>query len=768
MEETPPPRPLSLGFGLDRIALVALRHYRLAALVLALITAVTVYGFPHISIDRDLRNLFRGDTEIFAAYQEAVDQYVDPENQILILVEGASLGQPDTLAKLRDLHIDLTLLPDVGSVFSPFSLRTPPDADGVTRPLIADASAGLTPDLVAAIRAHPILGANVLSADAGVMAIIVTAAEAQASLDEINAVIDEVRATVAQDLRDTEVKTTIGGFAPMRAEIVRLLKRDQIVLNGAGVIIGFILSLFLFRSLSAAVIGAVPAAIAGLTLLGWTGALGLQVTILSNVVPALVMVLGYADGMHLTASFRRFRQQGYSVIEAERRALIEVGPACMLTALTTAVAFLSMTLSDVGIVVDFGWVGAVGTVLGAILVLVGHGLLARLLGRFWHVEGRRASSLLNWLAKPSAGLTRWVTGRARTVAILSVPVTLVLGAAFFAVPPEHSLSETLPENNPMVRSLHTIDNELGGAFPVQIIVPLDGIDADSPEALARIRAVHEAVAAVDRASAPLSLWSLAQWAGVGEDGAPALALADLPETTQRLFIGAPGALVTVYIAEYSTAETAAIIDDIETAAHSAAPDAVVTGATVVGAREATRTIGNLDRSLGLAVVTALILVAIALRSIGAGFVAALPNLMPIVAVGAVLYLFGMGMQLTSVVSLTIAFGIAIDDTIHYLNVLFLTRGKGLRERMIEASRTVGPVLIGTTFVLIGGLTMTQSSGLATIALFGLLAMASLAVALFADLVFLPAIIFGPARRFFQKDRPDQGSGEKSVRSALTE
>ncbi len=750
MEETPPSRPSPLGFGLDRIGLLALRYYRFAALAVVLITAVTAYGFPHVSIDRDLRNLFRGDTAIFNSYTEVVDQYVDPENQVLILIEGASLGEPGTFASLRDLHIDLSLLPDVGSVFSPFSLRTPPDANGNTRPLIADAAAGLTPDLTAAIRSHPILGANILSADGTTMLMIVTHAQAQATLDQVNELIAEVQDTVAQDIGGADVKATIAGFAPMRAEIVRLLRRDQIVLNGAGVIIGFILSLILFRSLSGAVITALPAAFAGLTLLGWTGALGIQVTILSNVVPALVMVLGYADGMHLTASWRRFRQKGYSVLEAERLALFEVGPACMLTALTTAVAFLSMTLSDVGIVKDFGWIGAIGTILGAAFVLVGHGLLVRWFGRFWRVEGRTASNLFNWLGAPAAGLTRWVTGRAWTLSIISVPVTLVLGAAFFAVPAEHSLSETLPPTNPMVQSLHTIDAELGGAFPVQIIVPLGGVAANSPEGLAKIRAVHEAVAAVSTASPPLSLWSLAEWAGVGDGGQPSLLLSDLPEATQRLFTGAPGALVTVYIVERPTAETAAIVNEIEAAAQSVAPDAIVTGATVVGAREATRTIGNLNRSLGLAALTALTLVAIALRSVSAGLVAALPNLLPIVGVGALLYALGLGMQLTSVVSLTIAFGIAIDDTIHYLNVLFLTRNGTLRERMISSSRTVGPVLIGTTVVLIGGLTMTQSSGLATIALFGLLAISSLAVALVGDLIFLPAIIFGPGRRLFER------------------
>ena len=747
--KTSPRQPRrSLAFGLDRIGLVALRHPRLAAVGVLIVTTVTVYGFFHVSIDRDLRDLFRGDTEIYQTYTEAAEAFADPENQILVLVEGADLGSPETFERLRDLHLDLQLLRQVGSVFSPFSLRQPPDKNGGTRPLIADPSAGLDADLVAAIRSHPILGQNILSADGSVLLFIVTHAEPRASLDEHNELIDAVKETVARALGNSDVDATVAGFAAMRTEIVDLLERDQIVLNGSGIIIGFFLSLILFRSGVGAAITAAPAAFAGLTLLGWTGALGIPVTILSNVVPALVMVLGYADGMHLTAAWRRHRENGLSIVEAEKLALIEVGPACMLTALTTAVAFLSMTLSDVGIVQDFGRVGAVGTILGTAMVLVGHGLGARAIGRFWRLDGRSSASLLNRLAGPSAALSHWVTGRAGAIALISLPVTVVLGVAFFTVPAEHSLSETLPRGSSMVGALKIVDDRLGGAFPVQIIVPMGGIAADSADGLARIRAVHQAVSDVGAASPPLSVWSLANWAGVAEGEDTAGMLDNLPDATRRLFVGEPGALVTVNIVELPTAETAALIDRIEAAAVAAVAGTVVTGAAVVGAREATRTIGNLSRSLGLAVVAALILVAVALRSFGAGMVAAIPNILPIVAVGTILYVLGQGMQLTSVVSLTIAFGIAIDDTIHYLNILFLTRGTDLRLRLVAASRQVGPVLIGTTFVLVGGMAMTQSSGLATIALFGLLAMASLIVALIGDLIFLPALIAGPARRLF--------------------
>lgn len=750
METTPKPSR-SIAFGLDRIGQVALGRPLITALLGAIVAAVAIYGFFNISIDRDLRSIFRGDTEIYHAYTDALENFVDPENQVLVLVEGEALREPEVFAGLRDLHLELSLLPDVGNVFSPFSLRTPPDEDGSTRPLIESAADGLSDELIAEIRAHPILGSSVMSEDGTALVFVITHAEARASLDSHDALIAEVGDTVDMILDETRVDATIAGFAAMRAEIVRLLQRDQIVINGVGVLIGFILSLILFRSFFGAAITSWPAAFAGLSLLGWTGALGIEITILSGVVPALVMVLGYADGMHLTDAWRRFRKMGHSVVESERLALAEVGPACMLTSLTTAVAFLSMVLSDLAIVRDFGLLGATGTVLATAAVLSGHSLLARLLGRFWRVDDEAPVSPISRLSVPVAALTRWVTDRAMRVAGLGVAVTIALGVGFFAVPPEHSLSETLPTNSPMVEALRVVDAELGGAFPVQIIVPMDDVAPDSPEGLDRIRAVHEAVDGLG-ASPPTSLWSVVQW--LGGDPAEALALlADLPPETRQTFVAEGGAMVSVSLIERPTEEMRAIIDDIEAAATAAVPDVVVTGATVVGAREATRTISALTLSLGVAIIVALTLVAVALRSVGAGLVAALPNIVPIAAAGTVLYFVGSGMQLTSVVSLTIAFGIAIDDTIHYLNVFFLTRGADVKSRLVAAARQVGPVLVATTFVLVGGMLMTQTSGLATIALFGVLAIGSLIVALVADLVFLPSIIAGPALRLFGKREP---------------
>ena len=110
------------------------------------------------------------------------------------------------------------------------------------------------------------------------------------------------------------------------------------------------------------------------------------------------------------------------------------------------------------------------------------------------------------------------------------------------------------------------------------------------------------------------------------------------------------------------------------------------------------------------------------------------------------------MQFTSVIALTVAFGIAVDDTIHYINRFLVLRSpdEPLDRRLIETSREVGPVLVGTTIIILAGLSTTFASGLPTVTLFGVIAGVTLVVAALGDLIVMPALIAGYARRWFEK------------------
>ena len=752
MSEPPP----SLGFGLERVGTLALAHRRATWALVMVAAGFVVLGLTRLSFDEELRKIFRGDTEAYRVYTEVTEDFADPENETLVLVEGAGIARPETFSRLQDFQFELQLIDGVDSVFSLFTLRERPDAAGNAPTLVKDPNDGLTPKLAARIRAHPLLGDKALSADATALLFVLTPSTPKARLAVHRALHRRIAAVADEVLAGTGLKVTVSGFPAIRAGIVDLLVRDQKVLNAAGAGIGFLLSLIIFGSLSAAVLTAAPAIIAGLTVLGVMGLLGIQLTVLSNVVPALIMILGYADAMHLNSALRRNRGGGRPVIEAERLALVGIGPACILTALTTATAFLSLTISDIAIIRALGWTGTFATLLGTLTVLTVHALLAPLLAERWSVPDKARPTVLDRLAGPSAAIARFAGDHARPISGAAVAAFFVLGAMHLSVPPEHSIREHLSQSNPANAALGVIDRTFRGAFPVELIVPLHAKSATDPAAIERIGAVHRAVAGIKGVGTPLSLWSLAEW--IGETDGPEFKrridhiLDQLSPTDRSRFIARSGdALVTLTIREAPTYETRPLVDRIAAAARRAGGgDVVATGFTVLTTQESERSITNLNLSLSFAVIAGLALIGLAFRDARIGVIAFLPNALPILATGSLLFLLGRGMQFTSVIALTVAFGIAVDDTIHFLNGYRHWRAEGddLGDRLLRNTHRTGPVLIGTTVVIITGMTTTLTSGLPTINLFGKLVMVTLASALVGVLLFLPALMAGPARSWF--------------------
>ena len=751
---------LGIGFGLERIALFAYERPLFGVLVLLVVALLAAFGMTQVRFNDDLRNIFSGDTQTYRDYVAATDEFVDPENELLVLVEGKDLGTPQNFQKLQDFQLELQLLDGVDNVYSLFALRQPPDANGDAAPLVSDASAGLTPDLLKRIRAHPVLGNRLVSADGTAMAFTVTPSEPKAPLEVARKLTNEIRATAKDALGGTDMKATVTGFPVIRYSIADIVRHDQVSLEIIGALIGTVMSLIVFRSFVASILAAAPAIIAALAVVGFMGLTGVKVTVMTTIVPALVMIFGYADGMHLGFAWRKYREAGYGVVEAERLAQRELGGACALSAITTAIAFLSLTISSVTMVRGFGASGAAGTLGGMMLVLIIHGLLMRALGRFWKLRpNRKADNLLVVLERPCAGIGRFTVRYARPLSVLSAILFVLLGAAYYSVKPEHSFREDLPSNNPANAALGRLDRDFGGVFPLEIVVSLKGVDPLSADALGRVRAVQEAVAKVDGVGQPLSLWNLAEWLDPADPvhaGAALKKMLDLATpTTRSRFVGTNGnALITTTSREMSSSQSAALIDKVDAAIASTGVEGVkVTGVTVINARESTRTINVLNASLLLSVVANLGVIALAFGGLSFGMVSFLPNMLPILAVGSMLFLTGRGMQFTAVIALTVAFGVAVNDSVHYINRFLHTDNDGsLAGRLVETSRRIGPVIIGATLIIIAGVSTTLTSGMPTIGLFGKIAALTLVAGILGDLIVLPALMAGPARRWFDRHR----------------
>ena len=141
----------------------------------------------------------------------------------------------------------------------------------------------------------------------------------------------------------------------------------------------------------------------------------------------------------------------------------------------------------------------------------------------------------------------------------------------------------------------------------------------------------------------------------------------------------------------------------------------------------------------------LIFLGIALRSVLAGVASILPSLFPIFATGSLLWLTGEGLQFASIIAITVAFSLAIDSTIHFLNRFQLEEGRkgadtGVEAALMRSVQHIGPAVVLTTIVLALGLGVTVFSHLPSLRLFGRLTAVCLFSSLIGQLVILPATI----------------------------
>ena len=130
----------SLGFGLERVVAPIFRWPRLSAVVVLCILALAAYGGTQLTSTRTCAAFSPAGTDAYKDYIQTVENFVDPENEILVLVEGDKLGEPAVFTKLRDFQFELQFIDGVANVVSAFALRLAPDANGDAPLLIDDAA----------------------------------------------------------------------------------------------------------------------------------------------------------------------------------------------------------------------------------------------------------------------------------------------------------------------------------------------------------------------------------------------------------------------------------------------------------------------------------------------------------------------------------------------------------------------------------------------------------------------------------------------------
>ncbi len=452
----------------------------------------------------------------------------------------------------------------------------------------------------------------------------------------------------------------------------------------------------------------------------------------------------------LMVQIRKLRATGLEKGEAAAEGLKQVGVACFLTSLTTAVGFGSLVLAESIWVQEFGWSSTLGVVLCFLAVVTIIPIACdSWLGNGLHVGYQK--SLIDRHLQKISGVIVWVLRYRTSIATCSVVSTAVLLAVGLSLEPDQRETDGLPLKAESTQAMLHVDRAFGGLeFSAVEVHWNTDIPSDSAEVLKVITAADEVLRGEPLIGHPLSIRNLIDaqpGSGPAEERMSLLEL--LPPQLKRAF----------YTPEYRSASISFRVQDLGIAAYGPVFTRIeaelkkieakhpafnlnLDGRAVWRWRNLYQIVVDLASSLGSAAVIIFLILTIVYRSVRLGLISIIPNLFPLALTAAYLVWAGYNLEIVMVCNFTVCLGIAVDDTIHFLSRFQEERARcdSDDEAIRRAFTSVGTALIMTTVVLVAGFSIVTLSDSRDHRIFATMGALTIASALFCDLIFLPALL----------------------------
>lgn len=625
---------------------------------------------------------------------------------------------------------------------------------GLREPLFPRSEASAERFAVARQKAlnHPLVRGQLLSEDGETMLLMISLDSVFLRRDE--QCTSELRAAAeaaAAEFPEFSVRFQVTGRLPAYITAMRAHETNRVKYQAIGYGVVVAMAIVLFRGVRAVLVVSLAPITGVLWTLGFLKFFNLQDNPFNDVIlPVLLSLVGLTDGVHMMVLLRKLRASGVPEREAARRALQQVGWACMLTSLTTAIGLGSLTMAHSRWVQEFGWCCVIGVTLTFFAVV----WIIPLVCSTWlgsKIHAGYEKSLIDRNLNRIGDLIEWVLRYPRTISIAGTGATLLMVGISLTLRPDERRSNNLPDHSEVYQALQHIDRTLGGLEFSEVVLHWSPqVDEYSPEILQTIIEVDDLLHTESTIGYPLSIRNLIDaqpGEGTPEDRMSMLEL--LPPPLKRAFFTPErnAAHVTFRVRDLGIARYGPVFERIETRLREIQQrhrefTLQLDGAAVGRWRNIYLIVTDLASSLGLSAVIIFVVLGAAYRSVRIGLISIVPNVFPLAFTGTWLVASGYSLELVSVCAFTIAMGIVVDDTIHFLTG-FVEEREFTSDRNTAIRRAFGRAGVGmimTTVVLIAGFSSVAFSDSRDHYIFALMGVLNISAALFGDLVLLPALL----------------------------
>lgn len=568
------------------------------------------------------------------------------------------------------------------------------------------------------------------------------------------------------------------GMPYIRSLLAKIVESEMFLFILYAILVTAIIMFIFFRSFKVVMVAMAVVAVGSLWSIGFIGIMGFRLSILTGLVPPLIIVIGVANCIFLLNKYHtEFRSHG-NKIKGLQRVVRKVGKATLLTNATTAAGFATFTVVESSVMREFGVVAAISImcifVLSLLLVPIIFSFLKEPKARHVkHLERKQSQVFISKIVEIVLSYrTRvyWFFGTCVVVGIYGI--TLITS--------DGKIVGDFPEGHHVLQDLDFFEKHFGGVIPFEI--EIDALKPDkalSAGTLKRIEKLQDAVAQYPEFSRAVSMVEVvkslkqAYYNGMpskyklpsGAERGFILSYAENNKSNGggnevlRSFIDSANQVtrVSFQMKDAGSGETERLLGEIRPILDSIFNpeqyNTLITGTSVVYLRGTEYLVKNLFVSLGIAVVLIAMLMAYMFQSWRMVAVSLIPNIVPLIFTGALMGFLGITIKPSTILVFSIAFGISVDDTIHFLakyrQELEANNWK-IKRSVILALHEVGISMAYTSIVLFFGFSIFNLSTFGGTKALGMLVSITLLVAMFSNLILLPSLLLTLERSLTDK------------------
>ncbi|HSH66437.1 MAG TPA: MMPL family transporter [Bacteroidia bacterium] len=591
------------------------------------------------------------------------------------------------------------------------------------------------------------------------------------------------------------IKLHYSGMPYIRSYVMKRVSGEMTLFMVLAVLVTALILWVFFKSISSVLFSLLVSAIGVVWSLGVMQLFGYKITILSGLIPPLIIVIGIPNCVFFINKYHSEYIIHQNKIKALARMIISMGVTLFLANVTTAIGFGVLYYTNSPMLVEFGVVAAIGVMLTFLVSLIAVPIILSYLPppkekHTDHLQAKRINKLLK-------KVDFWVQHK-RPLIYLTVIIITIIG--FWGMSQLNVLGyvvDDLPQKDPVYEDLHFFEKNFNGVLPFEISIDSKkdgGILANNASSLYKINRLQKVFAEHPEFSKPISIaegvkFSYQAYRGGNPKyykvpGASDLrALSDYSGTLNgqgnklQFFIDSSKRYtrVSFQMADIGSIKIKELVKELKPQIDSIFPSSeynvVLTGHSLVFLKSNDYLLKNLYESLTIEIILETLVALLLFRSLRIIILSKLPVLIPLVITAGIMGFLHINFKPSTILIFSIAFGISSDGTIYFLTRYrqeLKKQGRSVAQAISITIRETGLSMVYTNIILFSGFAIFAASSFGGTVAMGVLVSLTLLIAMCTNLVLLPSILLSIDKRISRKKMLEEPIIEISGESLIDE